>query len=125
MVALQPEVSCWLPGQVQATFQPVVAAVPVLVTVTVAVKPASHWLSTCRAAVQPLFPPVPPVVLADVPVLVPVEVPVLVPVEVPVDVPVLVPVDVPVLVPVEVPVDVPPFVPPVEPPKVGALMLLR
>jgi hypothetical protein len=40
------------------TFQVLVATVPGLLTVTVAVKPLAHWLSTCRLAEQrtPLEP---------------------------------------------------------------------
>ena len=42
--AFQPEVTCWLPGNVQVTAQPVTGA-PLLVTRTSAVKPVLHWLA--------------------------------------------------------------------------------
>jgi hypothetical protein len=42
MVALQPWVICWLPGQVQVTRQPPEIASPRLVTVTLPVKPVLH-----------------------------------------------------------------------------------
>src|ERR1051326_5602225 len=51
-VALQELVTCWLPGQVQVTCQLWVAVVPVLATVTVAVKPVSHEFAT-YVALQP------------------------------------------------------------------------
>ncbi|SFF93286.1 hypothetical protein SAMN05216251_14016 [Actinacidiphila alni] len=108
MSAFQPLVSCWPFGQVQVTFQLLVASVPELATVTEAVKPVSHWLSVCQVAVQPELPPVEPPVLPDV-------VPEVVPEDVP---PLLVP---PLVVPPPV---VPPVVPP-ESPKPGALMLAR
>src|SRR5689334_13587137 len=43
----------WLPGQVQVTRQELVAAVPLLEIVTVAVKPAPQSLSTWRLAETP------------------------------------------------------------------------
>jgi hypothetical protein len=47
----------WLAGQVQVTVQPDVEDVPVLVTVTVAVKPLPQLLSTLKLAVQALAAP--------------------------------------------------------------------
>jgi hypothetical protein len=112
-VAFQALVSCWFPGQVQRTVQPLIGEEPAL-TVTVAVKPEFHWLSTWSDAVHPL--PLPPVLPEDVPVVVPVVVPDDVPVVVPLVVPEDVPVDVPDDVPVDVdPLDVPPLVPPLPP----------
>jgi hypothetical protein len=43
-VAFQLLVMAWLPGQVQVTFQDLVATVPVLVTVTLAMKPVFQLL---------------------------------------------------------------------------------
>jgi hypothetical protein len=40
--ALHPEVTCWLPAQVQVAVHAVTAG-PSFVTVTVAVKPVFHW----------------------------------------------------------------------------------
>jgi hypothetical protein len=45
-VALQELLIAWFPGQVQVTFQLLRAAVPGLLTVTVAVKPLPHELPT-------------------------------------------------------------------------------
>ena len=39
-------VICWLPPQAQFTVHPVLAEVPVFVTVTLAVNPVPHWLAT-------------------------------------------------------------------------------
>src|SRR5512146_3105977 len=47
----------WLPGQVQVTRQPLMAALPA-VTVTVAWKPLPQLLSTWKLAVQLFVPPV-------------------------------------------------------------------
>jgi len=43
MAAFQPCVTFWLPANDQPSFQ-LVSALPVLVTVTEAVKPLSHWV---------------------------------------------------------------------------------
>src|SRR5579859_7902783 len=53
-------VTCWLPGQLQVTFQELVGVVPVFATVTLAVKPLPQSLATWYVAVQPEPPPVPP-----------------------------------------------------------------
>ncbi|SCD50308.1 hypothetical protein GA0115240_111515 [Streptomyces sp. DvalAA-14] len=50
--AFQPWVTCWLPAKDQPTFQ-LVTGLPVLVTVTDAVKPASHWVCTVYCTEQP------------------------------------------------------------------------
>ena len=49
-------VMAWLPPHVHVTFQVLVATEPVLLTVTVAVKPLPHWLSTCIEAEQATVP---------------------------------------------------------------------
>jgi hypothetical protein len=59
MVAFQVFTNAWLPPHVQVTVQVLVDTVPVLVTVTVAVKPLAHWLSTCIDAEQTAGPAVP------------------------------------------------------------------
>ncbi|HEY5486614.1 MAG TPA: hypothetical protein VIK06_03105 [Candidatus Limnocylindrales bacterium] len=58
-VAFQELVMAWLPPQVQVAFQVLVATVPGLLTVTVAVKPLALWLSTCMLAEQRAAPPEP------------------------------------------------------------------
>ncbi len=40
----QALVMCWSPGKVNFSVQPLSAAVPVLVIVTLAVNPPVHWL---------------------------------------------------------------------------------
>src|ERR1035437_2226187 len=57
MAAFHEFVMAWLPPHVQVAFQVLVATVPGLLTVTVAVKPLPHWLSTCRLAEQRAAPP--------------------------------------------------------------------
>src|ERR1035437_7432143 len=59
MAAFHEFVMAWLPPHVQVAFQVLVATVPGLLTVTVAVKPLPHWLSTCRLAEQRAAPPEP------------------------------------------------------------------
>jgi hypothetical protein len=54
--AFQEFTMAWLPPQVHVTFQVLVATVPLLVTVIVAVRPLPHWLSTWKAAVQVAVP---------------------------------------------------------------------
>ncbi|MFD1047964.1 hypothetical protein ACFQ1S_21715, partial [Kibdelosporangium lantanae] len=56
-VTFQLLVICWLPAHVQVTFHDLVAAVPVLVTVTLAVKPLPQSLPTVYVAEQPPPPP--------------------------------------------------------------------
>src|ERR1035437_7682061 len=55
--AFQEFTMAWLPPQVHATLQVLVATVPLLVTVIVAVKPLAHWLSIWKAAEQVAGPP--------------------------------------------------------------------
>jgi hypothetical protein len=55
--AFQEFTMAWLPPQVHATLQVLVATVPLLVTVIVAVKPLAHWLSIWKAAEQVAVPP--------------------------------------------------------------------
>lgn len=101
-------------GSVHETFQPEIAALPELVTVTSDWKPPGHELTVVYVAVHP-WPVLPPVEPDVVPVVVPDVVPVVVPdvvppVEpdvVPEVVPVVVPEVVPDVVPEEVPEDVP------------------
>lgn len=45
-VAFQRLVICWSPGKVQVSVQPLIGAVPVLVTTTCAWKPLLHELTT-------------------------------------------------------------------------------
>ena len=56
LVAFHMFTTDWLPPHVHVTFQPVVGAVPVFVTVTFAVKPLPQSLETAYAAVHPAFP---------------------------------------------------------------------
>src|SRR5690349_20636635 len=53
-VVFQALVTFWLPAQVQVTFHDLMAVVPVLLTVTVAVKPLPQSASRWYVAVQPL-----------------------------------------------------------------------
>jgi hypothetical protein len=46
LAAFQMLMICWLPGQVQVTFHAVMAVVPVLVTVMLAVKPVPQSFET-------------------------------------------------------------------------------
>src|SRR6476660_9617542 len=64
LLAFHILVTCWLPDQVHVTFQPLVAVVPVLVTVTLAVKPLPQSLPIWYVAAQ-LEPPPPPEVVAE------------------------------------------------------------
>jgi hypothetical protein len=55
-VAFQEFTMAWLPDQVQVTFQVLVATVPVLLTVTLALKPLPQLLLMEYAAVQVALP---------------------------------------------------------------------
>src|SRR5579884_534749 len=65
LLAFHMLVTCWLPDQVQVTFQDLVAELPVLVTVTLAVKPLPQSLPTWYVAVQPEPPPLPAEVIVE------------------------------------------------------------
>ena len=59
-VPFQALVMCWSPGKVNFSVQPLSAAVPVLVIVTLAVKPPVHWLVVEYVTWQAPLPPPPP-----------------------------------------------------------------
>src|SRR4051794_7562423 len=59
IAVFQNEVICWLPAKLQASAQPLMAAVPVLVRVRSAVNPLFQVLGTHRTRQEPPPPPPP------------------------------------------------------------------
>src|SRR5262245_59131228 len=63
-VAFQDDVICWLPAKLQASAQPLIAALPVLVMVTSAVNPLFQVFGTQWTLQEPPPPPPPDWVVA-------------------------------------------------------------